>query len=163
MATLIYAYADSTAVIGPLAPTPDPHAWDLCERHSAHITAPVGWELVRVEHVELDDDDLGDLDEENTDITALAEAVREAGRVTTGLVETGQDPIEYSADKDFNNPETSNHPVHRTKRVEDQIAAHKAARRSHLRIVPDPDTQPDPGTEPDEQPRGRHALREDGE
>ena len=56
MATLIYAYADSTAVVGPLAPAPDPHAWDLCERHSAHITAPVGWELVRVEHVELDDD-----------------------------------------------------------------------------------------------------------
>ncbi|MCG7274764.1 DUF3499 domain-containing protein [Corynebacterium afermentans] len=137
VATLIYAYADSTAVVGPLAPTPDPHAWDLCEHHSAHITAPVGWELVRVEHVELDDD----LDDESTDITALAEAVREAGRVTTGLVETGQDPIEYSADKDFNNPDTSNHPVHRTKRVEEQIAAAKAARRSHLRIVPDPEAE----------------------
>ena len=87
----------------------------------------------------LDDDD--ELDDENTDITALAEAVREAGRVTTGLVETGQDPIEYSADKDFNNPDTSNHPVHRTKRVEEQIAAAKAARRSHLRIVPDPEVE----------------------
>ncbi len=142
MATLIYAYADSTAVVGPLAPAPDPHAWDLCERHSAHITAPVGWELVRVEHVELDGDDADTTDDtETTDITALAEAVREAGRVTTGLVESGQDPIEYSADKDFNNPDTSNHPVHRTKRVEEQIAAHKAARRSHLRVVPDPESE----------------------
>lgn len=142
MATLIYAYADSTAVVGPLAPAPDPHAWDLCERHSAHITAPVGWELVRVEHVELDGDDADITDDtETTDITALAEAVREAGRVTTGLVESGQDPIEYSADKDFNNPDTSNHPVHRTKRVEEQIAAHKAARRSHLRVVPDPERE----------------------
>ena len=142
VATLIYAYADSTAVVGPLAPAPDPHAWDLCERHSAHITAPVGWELVRVEHVELDGDDADTADDtETTDITALAEAVREAGRVTTGLVESGQDPIEYSADKDFNNPDTSNHPVHRTKRVEEQIAAHKAARRSHLRVVPDPERE----------------------
>lgn len=142
VATLIYAYADSTAVVGPLAPAPDPHAWDLCERHSAHITAPVGWELVRVEHVELDGDDADTTDDtDTTDITALAEAVREAGRVTTGLVESGQDPIEYSADKDFNNPDTSNHPVHRTKRVEEQIAAHKAARRSHLRVVPDPESE----------------------
>lgn len=121
-------------MIGPLAPAPDPHAWDLCERHSAHITAPVGWEMVRVEHVELDDD----ADPENSDITALAEAVREAGRLTTGLVDATQDPIEYEASRDFNDPETSNHPVHRTKRVEEQIAAAKAARRSHLRIVPDP-------------------------
>ena len=136
VATLIYAYADSTAVIGPLAPAPDPHAWDLCERHSAQITAPVGWEMVRVEHVELDDD----TDPDNSDITALAEAVREAGRLTTGLVDTTQDPIEYEASRDFNDPETSNHPVHRTKRVEEQIAAAKAARRSHLRIVPDPET-----------------------
>lgn len=141
MATLIYAYADSTAVIGPLAPVADPHAWDLCERHSSHITAPVGWELVRVEHVELEGDD--NADPEASDITALAEAVREAGRLTTGLVDSSQDPIEYEASRDFNDPDTSNHPVHRTKRVEEQIAAHKAARRSHLRIVPDPDAEPD--------------------
>lgn len=141
MATLIYAYADSTAVIGPLAPVTDPHAWDLCERHSSHITAPVGWELVRVEHVELEGDD--NADPEASDITALAEAVREAGRLTTGLVDSSQDPIEYEASRDFNDPDTSNHPVHRTKRVEEQIAAHKAARRSHLRIVPDPDAAPD--------------------
>ena len=139
VATLIYAYADSTAVIGPLAPVADPHAWDLCERHSAHITAPVGWEMVRVEHVELEGDE--DDDPEASDITALAEAVREAGRLTTGLVDSSQDPIEYEASHDFNDPDTANHPVHRTKRVEEQIAAHKAARRSHLRIVPDPSAE----------------------
>lgn len=132
MATLIYAYADSTAVVGPLAPVAEPHAWDLCERHSEHITAPVGWDMVRVEQVELENEDL-----DGDEITALAEAVREDGRVTTGLVDTTQDPIEYAAAKDFNDPDTSNHPVHRTKRVEEQIAAHRAARRSHLRVVPD--------------------------
>ncbi len=140
MATLIYAYAESTAVIGPLAPAQDPHAWDLCERHSAHITAPVGWDLVRVEQVDIDDSELENMDE--SDLTALAAAVREAGRVTTGLVETGEDPIEYAATRDFNDPATSNHPVHRTKRIEEHIAAAKAVRRSHLRVVPDPDANP---------------------
>jgi len=137
VATLIYAYAESTAVIGPLAPAQDPHAWDLCERHSSHITAPVGWDLVRVEQVEIDDAELENMDE--SDLTALAAAVREAGRVTTGLVETGEDPIEYAANRDFNDPATSNHPVHRTKRIEEHLAAAKAVRRSHLRVVPDPD------------------------
>ena len=136
VATLVYAYAESTAVIGPLAPVPDPHAWDLCERHSAHITAPVGWEMVRVEQIDITDEELDNIDE--ADLTALAEAVREAGRVTTGLVDTSQDPIEYPASRDFNDPETSNHPVHRTKRIEEQAAAEREARRSHLRVVPDP-------------------------
>ncbi|WP_342319161.1 DUF3499 domain-containing protein [Corynebacterium mayonis] len=139
VATLIYAYAESTAVIGPLAPTPDPHAWDLCERHSAHITAPVGWDLVRVERVHIDDDELDSLEElDDEELTALANAVREAGRVTTGLVDTSEDPIEYAATRDFNDPETSNHPVHRTKRIEERINAARQARRAHLRIVPDP-------------------------
>lgn len=135
VATLIYAYADSTAVVGPLAPVAEPHSWDLCERHSSNISAPVGWDMVRVEHVEIDDE-LESMEE--ADLTALAEAVREAGRVTTGLVDTSQDPIEYAANHDFGDPGTSNHPVHRTKRVEEQLNAAKAARRSHLRVVPDP-------------------------
>lgn len=137
MATLIYAYAESTAVIGPLSPAQDPHAWDLCEHHASHITAPVGWDLVRVEAVEIDDDELENMDE--SELTALAAAVREAGRVTTGLVESGEDPIEYEATRDFNDPSTSNHPVHRTKRIEEHVAHAKAARRSHLRVVPDPE------------------------
>ena len=150
VATLIYAYAESTAVIGPLAVEKDPHAWDLCEKHSAHITAPVGWDMVRVEQVDIEEDaehdepeegSFDDLDE--SELTALAEAVREAGRVTTGLVDTSADPIEYSASHDFNDPATSNHPVHRTKRIEAHVAAHKAQRRAHLRVVPDtaPDTE----------------------
>lgn len=92
--------------------------------------------MVRVEQIDITDDELEAMDD--ADLTALAEAVREAGRVTTGLVDTSQDPIEYGATHDFNDPETSNHPVHRTKRVEEQVAADRAARRSHLRIVPDP-------------------------
>ena len=74
MATLTYVYSDSTAVVGPLATSSEPHSYDLCERHAVRLTAPRGWEVVRHEggfaEVEPDDDDL----------TALAEAVREAGR-----------------------------------------------------------------------------------
>ena len=49
MATLTYVYADSTAVVGPLAAFPEPHTYDLCEHHARSLTAPRGWELVRPE------------------------------------------------------------------------------------------------------------------
>ena len=49
MATLTYAYADQTAVVGPLAEEENPHSWDLCATHRDRISAPVGWELVRVD------------------------------------------------------------------------------------------------------------------
>lgn len=129
VATLTYAYAEQTAVVGPLAEEKNPHSWDLCERHSARITAPHGWELVRVDRVVLDDDD--------DDLLALAQIVSEGGRVTTGLVDggaagSGRDPIDYAATFDGADPENSNHPVFRMRRVEDT----RAARRSHLSIVP---------------------------
>lgn len=129
MATLTYAYSQQTAVVGPLAEDTNPHAWDLCEKHSARITAPQGWEMVRVDRIELDEDD---------DLTALAEAVREAGRVTTGLVDdthagSGADPIDYSANFDGADPLNSNHPVFRTRRVSDA----RQRRRAHLSVVPD--------------------------
>ncbi len=73
VATLTYAYADLTAVVGPLASYAEPHSYDLCERHALRLTAPKGWEVVRHE---------GEFVAEPTtdDLTALAEAVREAGR-----------------------------------------------------------------------------------
>ena len=75
MATLTYAYADSTAVVGPLASYAEPHSYDLCERHALRLTAPKGWEVVRHEG------DFADAQPSTDDLTALAEAVREAGRM----------------------------------------------------------------------------------
>lgn len=124
MATLTYAYAESTAVVGPLAPAAEPHSWDLCDRHAEKITAPLGWEMLRVNHIEIDDDE---------DLTALAEAVREAGRVTSGLVEDDHDFDEFINPGDPADPASSNHPVLRTKRV----AEAKELRRGHLRLVTD--------------------------
>jgi hypothetical protein len=49
VATLTYVYADSTAVVGPLAAFPEPHTYDLCDPHARSLTAPRGWQLVRPE------------------------------------------------------------------------------------------------------------------
>ncbi|MGH3476157.1 MAG: DUF3499 domain-containing protein, partial [Nocardioidaceae bacterium] len=48
VATLTYVYADQTAVLGPLATYAEPHAYDLCEEHSERLSAPRGWEVVRL-------------------------------------------------------------------------------------------------------------------
>jgi Protein of unknown function (DUF3499) len=76
VATLTYVYADSTAVVGPLATYAEPHSYDLCERHARGLTAPRGWELVRHEG-EFEPAPVG-----TDDLVALAEAVREAARPT---------------------------------------------------------------------------------
>ena len=70
--TLTYVYADQTAVLGPLATYAEPHAYDLCELHSERLSAPRGWEVVRLAH---DDPQGPSVD----DLLALADAVREAG------------------------------------------------------------------------------------
>lgn len=114
IATLTYAYSESTAVVGPLAAASEPHSWDLCERHAQSITAPLGWELVRYdlpgEHA--DDDDL----------TALAEAVREAGRQATGLV------LRDEGEPRWSQVDPARHPSRRSA-------------RTHLHVVPDPDDE----------------------
>lgn len=74
VATLTYAYADSTAVVGPLATAAEPHSYDLCSRHAMRLTAPKGWEVVRP------DGELGSDSPDSDDLEALANAVREAGR-----------------------------------------------------------------------------------
>lgn len=74
VATLTYVYSDSTAVVGPLAAYAEPHSYDLCERHALRLTAPRGWDVVRHEGEFTEPEPSAD------DLTALAEAVREAGR-----------------------------------------------------------------------------------
>jgi phosphomannomutase len=47
VATLTYSHEDRTAVIGPLTPIHEPHAYDLCEDHAKRLTVPMGWQLIR--------------------------------------------------------------------------------------------------------------------
>jgi hypothetical protein len=74
VATLTYAYADLTAVVGPLASYQEPHSYDLCEEHAVRLTAPRGWEVLR--HVGEFPPPIPHTD----DLEALADAVREAAR-----------------------------------------------------------------------------------
>lgn len=67
--TLTYVYSDSTAVLGPLATYAEPHAYDLCEVHVGRLTAPRGWEVVRLATDQ-------PAPTSHDDLVALAEAVR---------------------------------------------------------------------------------------
>jgi hypothetical protein len=71
---LTYVYAESTAVVGPLAMSAEPHSYDLCETHARSLTTPRGWDLVR------HDGEFGPPPPSSDDLVALAEAVREAAR-----------------------------------------------------------------------------------
>lgn len=81
--TLTYVYADQTAVVGPLATYAEPHSYDLCELHGERLSAPRGWEVLRLAP------DPSTLPPSQDDLLALAEAVREAGRP---LVEATRPP-----------------------------------------------------------------------
>ena len=45
---MTYVYADQAAVLGPLATYAEPHTYDLCHQHATRLTAPRGWEVVRL-------------------------------------------------------------------------------------------------------------------
>jgi len=111
VATLTYVYSDQTAVLGPLATFAEPHAYDLCDAHSERLSAPRGWEVLRLAP---DPDAYGP---STDDLLALADAVREAARpapVEAGRVVHGHGPV----------PD----------------GAREVGRRGHLRILPTPET-----------------------
>ena len=108
VATLTYVYSDQTAVLGPLATFAEPHAYDLCDAHSDRLSAPRGWEVMRLAP---DPDAFGPSDD---DLLALADAVREAARPLP--------PDEQVA---------APVPVGRE-------AGREVGRRSHLRVLPTP-------------------------
>ncbi|MCX4526151.1 MULTISPECIES: DUF3499 domain-containing protein [unclassified Streptomyces] len=118
VATLTYVYADSTAVLGPLATYAEPHCYDLCAEHSERLTAPRGWEVVRLSDGSAPSRPSGD------DLEALANAVREAARphdrraAEAGGSGPGGGP----------NGPTGNGP------------ATGQARRGHLRVLRSPDS-----------------------
>ncbi|EPD32105.1 MULTISPECIES: DUF3499 domain-containing protein [Propionimicrobium] len=115
VATLTYVYADSMAVLGPLASEAEPGCYDLCAEHSKNLSAPRGWQVLRLTEPgypapEPDEDDL----------MALANAVREVG---------------FS---DFPEGASQSHPYgtdeHQTS---DKGEVVELARRGHLRMIAD--------------------------
>jgi len=69
--TLTYIYADSTAVLGPLATFSEPHSYDLCEAHGKRLTVPNGWTVIKEESSQAIQGPSDD------DLMAIADAVRE--------------------------------------------------------------------------------------
>ena len=70
VATLTYDYRDSTVVVGPLATVADPNSYDLCDEHAHNLTAPLGWQVVRLATTFEPAPPSGD------DLAALVDAVR---------------------------------------------------------------------------------------
>ncbi|MBA2551113.1 MAG: DUF3499 domain-containing protein [Nocardioidaceae bacterium] len=84
VATLTYVYADQTAVLGPLATFAEPHSYDLCEEHAQRMSAPRGWEVLRLAP------DPHSTAPSSDDLLALADAVREAARPVPRQESDGQ-------------------------------------------------------------------------
>lgn len=112
MATLTYVYADSTAVLGPLATYAEPHCYDLCEQHAGSLTVPRGWEVMRLAMPATPAGPGPD------DLLALADAVREAAS-RPAAAESGQG-------------QRSIHPA-----LEAPAGA-EGTRRGHLRVLREP-------------------------
>ncbi|MSS45952.1 DUF3499 family protein [Cutibacterium sp. WCA-380-WT-3A] len=74
VATLTYVYAERTAVLGPLGPSREPGAYDMCADHAEALSAPVGWDVIRLPGI-----DSPPPDPPADDLMALAAAVREVG------------------------------------------------------------------------------------
>lgn len=117
VATLTYVYADSTAVLGPLATYAEPHCYDLCSEHSERLTAPRGWEVVRLAV------DTGPARPTGDDLEALANAVREAAR-----------PQERAAGAGGAGGHGAVGPNGR------EADPREVARRGHLRVLRSPDS-----------------------
>ena len=74
VATLTYVYADSTAVLGPLADVAVPGAFDLCAEHASRTSVPMGGEVIRLPMERRRNEP-----EADDELVALANAVREIG------------------------------------------------------------------------------------
>lgn len=131
VATLTFVYAESTAVIGPIAGSDEPHSWDLCSEHADRITVPRGWELLRSEREFVQP-------AEDQDLTALADIVREAGGgagARPSLPPLPSFTSRTEADdlgpgRHRRTPQAAAGPV--------PAAGPRPGRRGHLRVLPDP-------------------------
>ena len=71
MGTLTFDYSDQVAVLGPLATYAEPHGYDLCAPHAERLSAPRGWDVIRLATY------AGAAGQGGGDLEAIADAVRE--------------------------------------------------------------------------------------
>lgn len=136
--TLTYVYADQTAVLGPLSTAAEPHAYDLCEQHSERLSAPRGWEVLRLAGAPVPEGPSDD------DLLALADAVREAA--IRPVPSAGSPHLVESVHTDRLEPANSTGHLtgQGTGAAPGRPGVHpsrRAERRNHLRVL---DTDPTP-------------------
>lgn len=71
---MTFDYQESTAILGPLSTKADPVGYDLCKKHSERLSAPRGWQVVRLA------DSFTVAAPNDEELMALANAVRAASQ-----------------------------------------------------------------------------------
>lgn len=116
---MTFDYQESTAILGPLAARADPVGYDLCQKHSERLSAPRGWQVVRLANSftapEPDDDEL----------MALANAVRAASHASGPQAH----PL----------PATYTGPIDRDSSDSSAAPSPSGTRRGHLTLVDSPE------------------------
>lgn len=105
-------------MLGPLSRLSEPHAYDLCREHASRMTAPRGWELLRVAGAE----------EVSDDIVALADAVRRRPAPETDAAPG----TSGTAPRPERTPTSGPRPVHRAPGPGEQTSPR------HLHVVRNP-------------------------
>lgn len=118
-ATLTYVYADQTAVLGRLATTAEPHTYDLCAAHARGLTAPRGWQVVRLISSFERDEPYAD------DLFAVASAVQ----IRPFLA----DPVPVAPAADADRPARPAGPAESARPT---VTGEGSGRRGHLRVIP---------------------------
>ena len=120
MATLTYVYSEQTAVLGPLATYAEPHTYDLCVVHAKGLTAPRGWDVIRLLTEYAEPSATPD------DLLALADAVREVGGPRLG-----------SGSSSGSGTSTSTVAALGARPQAEMDGTRETGRRGHLRILRD--------------------------
>ncbi|WP_082176860.1 DUF3499 domain-containing protein [Arsenicicoccus sp. oral taxon 190] len=150
VATLTYVYADSQIVLGALATHAEPHSYDLCADHARRLTAPRGWEVVRLVP------EFAEPEAAPDELVAIAEAVRRP-RQTARPADDPADPPATARRTVVASREVSPAARELSARVQrpvGEVSAVEVGRRGHLRVLRDADTAAgsDAGSDADTDP-----------
>ncbi len=125
VATLTYDYQDSTAVLGPLATSVQPHTYDFCDNHAQNLTVPRGWQVIRLQTK------FDPAPPSSEDLLALVEVIRDVAGVRPGSEEEAGDSPR------FQNVQGRAGRVAEVRRDTEDPAAKYAPlqRREHLTVI----------------------------
>lgn len=113
-------------MLGPLATFAEPHAYDLCDLHSARLTVPNGWTVIAAQPLK---EEIGPNDD---DLMAIADAVREVAVRAELHSKSGGENYQGS----IGNSSGVAEPTTSGKKNYSSTERSEIGRRGHLRSVP---------------------------